>query len=154
MIKTSDQQTIYLKTFYNTINRLSDVEIESGSADFRLLDKKVVRVMKNFHENEPFLRGLIKWIGFRQVSIEYYPNQRTMGKSKYHFKRMISFALQGVTSFSVRPLICCNLSWFFVHNVAQSCIYHMFTCIPYRKRSFRLGIHYHDYCIFWRLKTH
>ncbi len=92
------------KLFYNTINKLSDVEIEPGSADFRLLDKKVVRVMKNFHENEPFLRGLIKWIGFRQVSIEYYPNQRTQGESKYHFKRMISFALQGVTSFSVRPL--------------------------------------------------
>ena len=92
------------KLFYNTINSLSDVEIESGSADFRLLDKKVVRVMKNFHENEPFLRGLIKWIGFRQVSIAYYPNQRTLGQSKYHFKRMISFALQGVTSFSVRPL--------------------------------------------------
>jgi len=92
------------KLFYNTINRLSDVEIESGSADFRLLDRKVVRVMKNFHENEPFLRGLIKWIGFRQFSMEYYPNQRTLGKSKYNFKRMISFALQGVTSFSVRPL--------------------------------------------------
>ncbi len=92
------------KLFYNTINRLSDVEIESGSADFRLLDKKVISVIKNFNENEPFLRGLIKWIGFRQFSMEYYPNQRTMGKSKYSFKRMISFALQGVTSFSVRPL--------------------------------------------------
>jgi polyisoprenyl-phosphate glycosyltransferase len=92
------------RLFYNTINRLSDVEIEPGTADFRLLDKKVVRVMKNFHENEPFLRGLIKWIGFRQHSMEYYPNQRTLGKSKYSFKRMVSFALQGVTSFSVRPL--------------------------------------------------
>jgi dolichol-phosphate mannosyltransferase len=92
------------RLFYNTINRLSDVEIESGSADFRLLDNKVVRIMKNFHENEPFLRGLIKWIGFKQFSIEYFPKQRTLGKSKYSLKRMISFALQGVTSFSVRPL--------------------------------------------------
>jgi len=92
------------RLFYDTINRLSDVEIESGSADFRLLDKKVVRIMKNFHENEPFLRGLIKWIGFKQFSMEYSPNQRTLGKSKYNLKRMISFALQGVTSFSVRPL--------------------------------------------------
>jgi len=92
------------RLFYDTINKLSDVEIESGSADFRLLDKKVVRIMKNFHENEPFLRGLIKWIGFKQFSMEYSPNQRTLGKSKYNLKRMISFALQGVTSFSVRPL--------------------------------------------------
>jgi hypothetical protein len=107
--------------------------------------------MKNFHENEPFLRGLIKWIGFRQVSIEYYPNQRTQGESKYHFKRMISFALQGVTSFSVRPLYVAIIL-VFRSQCCQSCIYHMFACIPYRKRSFRLGIHYHDYCIFWRLK--
>lgn len=92
------------KLFYQMINKLSDVEIESGSADFRLLDKKVIRIMKNFHENEPFLRGLIKWIGFKQFSMEYSPNQRTLGKSKYNLKRMISFALQGVTSFSVRPL--------------------------------------------------
>jgi polyisoprenyl-phosphate glycosyltransferase len=92
------------KLFYDTINRLSDVEIESGSADFRLLDRKVVSIMKNFHENEPFLRGLIKWIGFKQFSMEYSPNQRTLGQSKYSFKRMIRFALQGVTSFSVRPL--------------------------------------------------
>jgi len=92
------------KLFYNTINSLSDVEIEAGSADFRLLDKKVVKVLKNFHENEPFLRGLIKWIGYRQISIDYYPNQRLSGISKYNLKKMISFALQGVTSFSVRPL--------------------------------------------------
>jgi dolichol-phosphate mannosyltransferase len=92
------------KLFYNTINRLSDFEIESGSADFRLLDKKVLRIMKNFHENEPFLRGLVKWIGFKQFSLEYSPKQRTLGKSKYSFKRMVSFAVQGVTSFSVRPL--------------------------------------------------
>lgn len=102
--KLSLSKRLTSKLFYNTINKLSDVEIESGSADFRLLDKKVVTVLKNFHENEPFLRGLIKWIGFRQVSIAYYPNQRTLGESKYNFKRMISFALQGVTSFSVRPL--------------------------------------------------
>lgn len=90
--------------FYKTMNSLSDVEIETGSADFRLLDKNVVSVIKNFHENEPFLRGLIKWVGFRNISIPYYPNERYCGKSKYSLKKMIRFALQGVTSFSVRPL--------------------------------------------------
>ncbi len=90
--------------FYKTINSLSDVEIETGSADFRLLDKSVVSVIKNFHENEPFLRGLVKWIGFRSTSIPYYPNQRYCGTSKYSLKKMVRFALQGVTSFSVKPL--------------------------------------------------
>lgn len=90
--------------FYKTINSLSDVEIETGSADFRLLDRNVVSVIKNFHENEPFLRGLVKWVGFKNISIPYYPNQRYCGTSKYSLKKMIRFALQGVTSFSVRPL--------------------------------------------------
>ena len=92
------------KLFYNTINNLSEVELESGTADFRLLDKKVVKVIRNFHENEPFLRGLIKWMGFRQTAIDYYPNERLSGTSKYNLKKMIGFALQGVTSFSIKPL--------------------------------------------------
>jgi dolichol-phosphate mannosyltransferase len=90
--------------FYKTLNSLSDVELESGSADFRLLDKKVVSVIKNFNENEPFLRGLFKWIGFTQTSVEYTPNSRHFGESKYSVKKMIKFALQGVTSFSIKPL--------------------------------------------------
>lgn len=92
------------KLFYKTLNSLSDVELETGSADFRLLDKKVVRVIRNFMETEPFLRGLFKWVGFRQYAIEYEPTPRFSGKSKYNVKKMIRFALQGVTSFSVKPL--------------------------------------------------
>jgi glycosyltransferase involved in cell wall biosynthesis len=92
------------KLFYKTLNNLSDVELETGSADFRLLDKKVVSVIRNFHENEPFLRGLFKWIGFKQTAVEYAPCTRQYGISKYSIKKMIKFALQGVTSFSVKPL--------------------------------------------------
>jgi dolichol-phosphate mannosyltransferase len=90
--------------FYKTLNSLSDVELESGSADFRLLDKKVISIIRNFHENEPFLRGLFKWIGFKQTSVEYNPQSRHLGVSKYSVKKMIKFALQGVTSFSIKPL--------------------------------------------------
>ena len=90
--------------FYKTLNSLSDVELEAGSADFRLLDKKVISIIRNFNENEPFLRGLFKWVGFKQTSVEYTPNARQWGKSKYSVKKMIKFALQGVTSFSIKPL--------------------------------------------------
>lgn len=92
------------KLFYKILNSLSEVELETGSADFRLLDKTVVIVIRNFMETEPFLRGLFKWVGFRQYAIEYEPTPRFLGKSKYNVKKMIKFALQGVTSFSVRPL--------------------------------------------------
>lgn len=92
------------KLFYKTLNRLSDVELDAGTADFRLLDKKVVSVIRNFNETEPFLRGLFKWIGFKQYALKYEPTPRFSGTTKYSMKKMIRFALQGVTSFSVRPL--------------------------------------------------
>ena len=95
--KTSDM-------FYNLINNLSDIELEPGTADFRLMDKKVVEIFRAFKETDLFMRGLVKWMGFRQIGIEYDPAQRTKGKSKYTLKKMIRFALQGITSFSTRPL--------------------------------------------------
>jgi len=90
--------------FYNLINNLSDIELEPGTADFRLMDKKVVEVFRTFKETDLFMRGLVKWMGFRQIGIEYDPAQRTQGRSKYTLKKMIRFALQGITSFSTRPL--------------------------------------------------
>ena len=90
--------------FYNLINNLSDIELEPGTADFRLMDSKVVAAFRAFTETDLFMRGLVKWMGFRQIGIEYDPAQRTQGKSKYTVKKMIRFALQGITSFSIRPL--------------------------------------------------
>ncbi len=90
--------------FYNLINNLSDIELEPGTADFRLMDRKVVAVFKEFKETDLFLRGLVKWMGFQQSGIEYEPAQRLEGKSKYTLKKMIRFALQGITSFSTKPL--------------------------------------------------
>ncbi len=90
--------------FYNLINNLSDIELEQGTADFRLMDKKVVAVFRNFQETDLFMRGLVKWIGFSQKGIEYDPLERAHGKSKYTLKKMLRFALQGITSFSTRPL--------------------------------------------------
>ena len=78
------------------------------------MDKKLVAVFRTFKETDLFMRGLIKWMGFRQIGIEYDPVQRTQGKSKYKLKKMIRFALQGITSFSTRPLyIAAYLGFFF-----------------------------------------
>ena len=90
--------------FYNLINNLSDIELEPGTADFRLMDKKVVEIFRVFTETDLFMRGIVKWMGFNQIGIEYDPAQRTRGKSKFTLKKMIRFALQGITSFSTRPL--------------------------------------------------
>jgi polyisoprenyl-phosphate glycosyltransferase len=92
------------KSFYNIMNYLSEVKFEPGTADFRLMDEKVVRVFTDFSENELFIRGLINWLGFKQFAIDYKPADRFSGKSKYTVKRMMRFAIQGITSFSTRPL--------------------------------------------------
>jgi hypothetical protein len=90
--------------FYSMINSLSDTKLEKGTADFRLIDRKVANVLVQLNENGLFMRGLIKWLGFKQYAIHYQADPRFSGKSKYTFKRMFRFAVEGVTAFSVRPL--------------------------------------------------
>jgi glycosyltransferase involved in cell wall biosynthesis len=92
------------RLFYFIINKLSDVEIKPGTADFRLIDRKVAEELKKLKETQLFFRGLIPWLGFRQIDIDYVPNERFSGKSKYSLKKMIKFASTGITSFSTRPL--------------------------------------------------
>ena len=90
--------------FYKLLNLLSDIEIKEGSADFRLLDQAVVEVIRHMRENEPFLRGMVPWVGFTQVYVPYIAQARYAGETKYTIKKMFQLALSGVTSFSVKPL--------------------------------------------------
>jgi polyisoprenyl-phosphate glycosyltransferase len=90
--------------FYKTVNKLSDIELEDGTADYRLIDRKVVDVLNALPENGPFYRGLVKWVGFTQKSIPYTPNERNAGETKYSQKALIRLALKGITSFSTKPL--------------------------------------------------
>jgi len=92
------------KIFYLIARKLSSIEVHPGAADFRLLDRTVVEVLKECRENYLYLRGLVSWAGFRQTAIEYIPNERFAGKTKYSLKKMIRFALAGITSLSIRPL--------------------------------------------------
>lgn len=93
------------KIFYRVLRALSDVEIESGTADFRLLDRKVVDQLKALPEAGPFYRGLVKWVGFRQISVEYNCAARHSGTTKYTFNKMFHLAIEGVTSFNIKPLM-------------------------------------------------
>jgi dolichol-phosphate mannosyltransferase len=78
--------------------------MEGGSADFRLMDKKVVTVLQGINEHEIFFRGMIKWVGFKQISISYVADERLYGETKYNTKQMVKLALMGLTSFSTKPL--------------------------------------------------
>jgi len=92
------------RIFYQIMRKLSDVNIENGMADFRLIDKKVLKQLKLFPENFLFFRGIILWMGFRQTNIQFTANERFAGTTKYTFKKMLKFATTGVTAFSVKPL--------------------------------------------------
>lgn len=90
--------------FYQFLNQLSDITLEQGSADFRLISGKAIDYLRAFNEYDLFYRGLVKWIGFKQISLAYQPEQRLSGETKYSYKKMISFGLKGFTSFSTKPL--------------------------------------------------
>lgn len=92
------------KLFYKAINLFSDVTMENGISDFKLLDRKVIEVIKKLPEDKPFLRGIIKWVGFKQKPVEYEPNERLTGETKYSLKNLVHLATQGLTSFSTKPL--------------------------------------------------
>ena len=107
--RLEDKKLPYFKNltsryFYKFINYISEIDIEPGTADFRLIDKKVGKVFFAFSENELFLRGLSSWVGFKQYAIDYEPATRFSGQSKYTIKKMMQFAMKGITSFSIRPL--------------------------------------------------
>ena len=90
--------------FYGLINLIADVKVEEGTADFRLLDRSVVDVLKNMNECAPFYRGIVPWTGFRQTGLHFKSLPRHAGRTKYTFGRMVAFALCGFVSFSIMPL--------------------------------------------------
>jgi polyisoprenyl-phosphate glycosyltransferase len=92
------------KVFYRLINRLSETKMPLDAGDFRLLDRKVVEVINTMPERARFLRGMVSWAGFRQVSIPYDRAARHAGDSKYPLRKMIHFAMDGIISFSLVPL--------------------------------------------------
>jgi dolichol-phosphate mannosyltransferase len=92
------------KMFYRFINALSDTPIPLDAGDFRLMDRKVVDALGTMPERDRFVRGMVSWVGFRQIAVPYRRAQRFAGESKYPLFKMVRFALDGVTSFSIQPL--------------------------------------------------
>ena len=92
------------KLFYWLVNKLAEHPIVPGAADFRLLDRQVVEVLKQHSEKELFYRGIISGLGFEQMAIEFKADKRNAGKTKYSFKKMAKFAIAGITSSSAKPL--------------------------------------------------
>jgi polyisoprenyl-phosphate glycosyltransferase len=102
--KISIFKKITASLFYKIMNAISDINFESGEADFRLIDKVAATELNKLSENAIFFRGMIKWLGFNQIGVEYIPDSRIWGMTKYSRKKMFSLAISGITSFSIKPL--------------------------------------------------
>lgn len=92
------------KMFYRLINYLSEIPIQEGAADFRIMTRKSADAFLSFTEKGRFNRGLISWMGFRTAYIEFVAPSRFAGKSKYSLRKMLGFARNGITAFSPKPL--------------------------------------------------
>jgi polyisoprenyl-phosphate glycosyltransferase len=90
--------------FYRIIYQITDVKIPVDTGDFRLMDRKVVDVLKQMHERHRFPRGMSAWVGFRQIGVDYKRAARFSGETKYPFRKMLLLALNAITSFSYFPL--------------------------------------------------
>lgn len=95
---------LYARGFYRLFNFLSRSDIPSGAGDFRLLDRKAIDAMNRIKETSRFNKGLYSWIGFRSVGVPYHVADRAGGFTKWSFGRLLSFAIDGLTSFSTLPL--------------------------------------------------
>lgn len=95
---------ITARIFYRILAKITHIDIPLDTGDFRIMDKRVVEVLRSMPERHKFLRGQIAWVGFRQTGLEYERDARQHGKSGYPFSKMLRFALDGITGFSDIPL--------------------------------------------------
>ena len=92
------------KMFYRLIGQLSDTEIPMDTGDFRLMDRRVVDALLSMPERDRFVRGMVSWLGFSQISVPYRRSARFAGETKYPLFKMMKFATDGIVSFSILPL--------------------------------------------------
>ena len=104
--------------FYRLISSITDVKIPLDTGDFRLMDRKVVDVLKTMRERHRFPRGMSAWVGFKQIGVEYNRAARHAGVTKYPFRKMLTLALNAITGFSYFPLQVATYIGFFAAGLA------------------------------------
>jgi len=95
---------ITAKLFYRLMAGVTNIDIPLDTGDFRMIDRKVVDTLNQMPEHHKFIRGMVSWIGFNQTFVEYDRDKRYAGKTGYTFRKMLRFAIDGITAFSNVPL--------------------------------------------------
>jgi dolichol-phosphate mannosyltransferase len=106
------------KVFYRTLNKLTSIDIPVDTGDYRIMDRKIVDHLKQMPEQNKFLRGQIAWLGFKQTQLLFSRDKRKYGKTSYSISKMFHFAIDGITSFSDKPLIMVSKLGFFISFIS------------------------------------
>lgn len=114
------------KWFYRIMNSVSDIKLEEGVADFRLMDRRAANVLVNIKGGDLFIRGIVHWMGFKQYAIDYMPDKRLSGQTKYTLKKMLTMAINGILSFSTKPLYVALYLGFGIALLSLLCIPYAF----------------------------
>jgi dolichol-phosphate mannosyltransferase len=104
--------------FYKLFDKLTQVELQHNSGDFRLLDRRALNALLSMRERSRFLRGMTVWVGYRQAAVPYRRDPRYAGETKYTLPKMLRFSLDAIFSFSHRPLQLSTLLGFLVSTLA------------------------------------
>lgn len=123
------------RAFYRIIKRLTKVAIPLDTGDFRLMSRRTVEAVRRLPERHRFLRGMVSWVGFNQIALEYDRDVRYSGTTKYSLGKMLRFAVDGITSFSDVPLRFASYLGFIVSAVAF-----LYAIVIVIDKSFRLHI--------------
>lgn len=108
---------ITARIFYRVLAKITSIDIPLDTGDFRIIDRKVINILKNMPEQQKFLRGQIAWIGYKQTFVEYDRDERHGGETKYTLSRIMHLALDGITSFSNLPLRIATIGGFTVSGI-------------------------------------
>lgn len=98
-------RSFFANKFYKIINLFSDIQIIEGARDFRMMTRKMVDAILNMKETNRFSKGIFSWVGFKTKWLEYKNIERTHGQTKWSFKKLFIYALDGIASFSTIPLV-------------------------------------------------
>lgn len=102
------------RAFYRLMNFISDVDMPRNTGDFRLMNRRSVEALKNLKERHRFLKGMFAWIGYKQVPLQYNRAPRAAGNTKWNYLKLLDFALEGITGFSITPLRIASLTGFII----------------------------------------
>jgi len=131
----SPLRTLFSKAFYKLFNLISDIKIDASATDFRMMTRKMVDAVVSIGETERFTKGLFQWVGFETKLIVCESVPRTAGTSKWRFRNLFKYAIDGIVAFSTAPLRLATFAGFLVFVAGIIYAIHVFIAAVFHGRS-------------------